>query len=233
MSNIVIVENCEYLAKLINHAHREAVFNGRAMLTYAAEAGRRLLQVKGKLKHGEFGEWVKENCSFPERTARRYMQLAKTVVNDHFDLDATIDSVLDTNAHRRGKVEAAPAFDRDDAAHALKLQALVERGSTEAERDVAWNKLNAYAKGFGMAPEELVIKAQDMLPNAGKTADQIELDKAEARIAELEARLAEIAKVRSALLAEFSTYPKEKLVDLCTRLTMQMEGYSEPSKKAA
>jgi hypothetical protein len=43
------------------------------------EAGRDLLDVKEKLEHGQFGEWVQAECGFSLGTAENYMRAAKFV----------------------------------------------------------------------------------------------------------------------------------------------------------
>lgn len=89
------------LPEAINAAHVAVRGAGKTMLLEAKKAGDLLLQAKEQCAHGEFKTWIEKNCAFPYRTAARYMQLAKSVASDTFDLDATIDSILDTHAHRR------------------------------------------------------------------------------------------------------------------------------------
>ncbi|MFG1433377.1 DUF3102 domain-containing protein, partial [Xanthobacter sp. V2C-8] len=181
-------EDPTYLAREINYAHQQVVDHGKSMLAYAAEAGRHLIAVKGMLQHGEFKPWIERNCACTYSQAARYMKVAKNLGDKTFeaDLDAGIEAFL---GYDKPKTPHPTPTDlsQDGAAHALKLHALVERGATEGERDVARRKLEAFAKGFrdpqsGQAytAEALVGKAQDLLPNSGKTSDQIELDKAEA-----------------------------------------------------
>lgn len=40
--------------------------------------GRELIQIKGKLDHGQFGNWLAAEFKMTDRTARNYMQVAKT-----------------------------------------------------------------------------------------------------------------------------------------------------------
>lgn len=39
--------------------------------------GQKLNQVKAQLPHGEFGNWLKENCRVSQNHANKYMKLAK------------------------------------------------------------------------------------------------------------------------------------------------------------
>ena len=45
------------------------------LLMYAVEIGRRLVEAKEVLPHGEWGRWIKENTEFSQSTANNYMKL--------------------------------------------------------------------------------------------------------------------------------------------------------------
>jgi hypothetical protein len=65
------------LAENIRRTHREVI----GALSHAAAAAIRtgdfLIEAKGRLKHGEFGDYVTLECGLKESTARLYMKLAK------------------------------------------------------------------------------------------------------------------------------------------------------------
>lgn len=112
------------------------------MLRWAETAGIHLLKVKEKVRHGEFKAWIEKNCDAPYDTAVQYMRVAKIASSKNVDVhtfDGGIRAFLEAHSTPRLKTPCptVTTIDRDDAAHALKLQALVERGTTEAERDVA------------------------------------------------------------------------------------------------
>lgn len=75
----------EALAENILHCHEqvarslwEAAEPLKRGIEWAFGAGRFLLWIKKKvLKHGEFEQWVRENCPFDKRQAQRYMRLVK------------------------------------------------------------------------------------------------------------------------------------------------------------
>lgn len=120
--------------------------HAKGMLLEAKYAGDRLLEAKASCKHGEFKAWVQENTRVLYRTARRYMQVSKVVVDDQFDPDATIDSVLDTNAARQDKPKAStPTFTEADAEYAQKLHAMATRGEENGGRDVWAICLSGYS----------------------------------------------------------------------------------------
>ncbi|WP_412565925.1 DUF3102 domain-containing protein [Thalassospira sp. MIT121401] len=131
-------------AQTINTHHKNILEHGKGMLREAKAAGEELLRVKKTLKHGEFKPWIEENRRFSYTQAKRYMQVAKRTVDEPFDPDATIDSVLDTNAHKRKSKAHLQFFSQTDAEYAQKLHAMAVRG-TEHEREVAKGKLEAFA----------------------------------------------------------------------------------------
>lgn len=57
-------------ADMVCRLHRQTTSN-------ILEIGRRLLAVKPLLGHGNFGTWVRTECGFTERTASRYMDVAR------------------------------------------------------------------------------------------------------------------------------------------------------------
>ncbi len=44
----------------------------------AIEAGHKLIEAKGLLAHGAWGAWLQDHAGLSDRTARRYMQLARS-----------------------------------------------------------------------------------------------------------------------------------------------------------
>lgn len=69
------------LARAINREHKAVEKGLRIPLAHALEAGRLLRSAKRKLKHGEWGAWIRENCGFSHRTANGYMRLAEKLPN--------------------------------------------------------------------------------------------------------------------------------------------------------
>ena len=92
------------------------------MLSHAIGAGRELIDQKRSMAHGEFGKWCRDNLTFTERHAQRYMQLAKTDTRVAFDPDLGIKAAIEAVAEKRPA--SAPALDLDTARRALKLAAL-------------------------------------------------------------------------------------------------------------
>ena len=65
------------LAAQINKAHDDACASVRTALGHACRAGDLLLEAKRQLGHGAWLPWLRQNCSVSERTAQKYIQLAR------------------------------------------------------------------------------------------------------------------------------------------------------------
>jgi hypothetical protein len=72
---------------------------GKVTLVIAFEIGKRLAAVKEALDHGEFGEWVEQNCPFSTRTAQKYMMVFARFKNEP-------DSFLENTGLREAYIEA-------------------------------------------------------------------------------------------------------------------------------
>ena len=65
------------LANRIRAAHTEVISATRHIVTHAIAAGDLLIGAKKALDHGQWLPWLKDNCDLSERTANRYMNVAK------------------------------------------------------------------------------------------------------------------------------------------------------------
>lgn len=247
---VALVIDLPFLANEINDAHRQVIFHGKSVLLEACRAGEHLLKAKEQVRHGEFKAWIGRNCDAPYDTVVQYMRVAKAAAAKNVDLhtfDGGIRAFLNACATPRAKTpEVSTVIDRDDAAHALKLQALVERGSTEAERDVARRKLEAFANGFGHTAEALLSQAEDLLPDHEKIDKQVRMERAEAEAqaakAETEAARAEAVSLRAQLDAmltrtkeletEVQQLSRDELVARYIGLVLEREGLTELKKAA-
>ncbi|MBF5004769.1 DUF3102 domain-containing protein [Diaphorobacter caeni] len=64
------------LAQAINDKVLEAESKARGAMECALEAGALLVQAKEQVAHGQWENWLRENCTVAPRTARSYMKLA-------------------------------------------------------------------------------------------------------------------------------------------------------------
>ncbi|MDP9437836.1 MAG: DUF3102 domain-containing protein [Actinomycetota bacterium] len=65
------------LADRVNAEHRACDEAVGAALGHAINAGELLLEAKGRIKHGEWGSWVRDNFEGSARTAQAYMKVAR------------------------------------------------------------------------------------------------------------------------------------------------------------
>lgn len=89
----------------------------RTMLLYAVEIGRRLVEAKEILPHGEWGEWLKNEVSFSQSTANKHMQLFEAYGNRQTSLfGAELNSETFTNLSysQALKLLAVPEEERED-----------------------------------------------------------------------------------------------------------------------
>ena len=61
------------LADDIRALHRSIVRDAEQIARDAIEAGKLLIEAKQALEHGQWGQWLRENCDLSARTARRSM----------------------------------------------------------------------------------------------------------------------------------------------------------------
>jgi Protein of unknown function (DUF3102) len=66
----------EDLASRIKAAHAGVLEASKNVVLKAVQAGIALREAKGKLAHGEWLPWLKDNCDVSERHANNYMKLA-------------------------------------------------------------------------------------------------------------------------------------------------------------
>ena len=82
------------LIKRINAAHQEVRLALKRTGEAAIEAGKLLLEVKLYVRHGNFGEWIAAHCTFSDRTAQLYMQLARKFPNPQNFADFSLSDLM-------------------------------------------------------------------------------------------------------------------------------------------
>lgn len=93
----------EVILAEIRQEHEAVVTTFRKGLQHAKRVGELLNEAKAQVDHGDWTEWVKQNCLFSKRTAENYQRIAKhwseieaksqSIVD--FDSDLTINRALD------------------------------------------------------------------------------------------------------------------------------------------
>lgn len=76
-------KSVEELAVEANQFYAQAEAVANVALMYMAQAGARLEVIKGKLPHGEFEEWCKNNLSFSKSKAEKMMKLSSKLRDEN------------------------------------------------------------------------------------------------------------------------------------------------------
>ena len=97
------------LAGEVRTAHQAVRANALSMAEHAMAAGRALIEAKGALQHGQWDRWLTEQAGISGRTARRYMQLARSGLEAATVADLGIRGAADALAKRT----TTPAKDLD------------------------------------------------------------------------------------------------------------------------
>lgn len=113
------VRSDEEIAREINTEHGQVETHKRNTIQHAIRCGELLLEMKRRVGHGNWLAWVAEHFEASERTARNYMEIAKSAAVADLSDDTTMRSALRTLASRsqaeESKSEQAatmPANDR-------------------------------------------------------------------------------------------------------------------------
>ena len=72
-------ESLDMLATLIKSAVDDTMRAATNAVEGALIVGKMLIDAKAQVKHGEWDNWITQNCNLAPRTARGYMRLANTV----------------------------------------------------------------------------------------------------------------------------------------------------------
>lgn len=157
------------------------------------EIGRRLIEAKSMLNHGEWLPWLEEKVEFSEATAQRFMRLAREYSNP--------SPVTDLGASKALILLALPASEREEFAtekHTVngteKTVSEMSRRELETvirERDEARKQVEEIQSDMETQLEEAENRAKgfEMKLNAAKDKAAADLEQAESEIAELRSQL--------------------------------------------
>jgi len=94
------VRDDEEITREINTEHRQVETHKRNTIQHAIRCGELLLEMKRRVGHGNWLAWVGEHFEASERTARNYMEIAKSAAVADLSDDTTMRSALRTLASR-------------------------------------------------------------------------------------------------------------------------------------
>lgn len=196
-------ERLEVLAaeiRAIDHQAQAAVLSG------ACEIGKRLAEAKNRLAHGMFGDWLKANVGYSERTAQNLMRCW-----EEYGKNGKAQALADLGLTKAVALLSAPSEDRAEliesgAAAELSTRELEERIRAMREEDrkkqMRIEELEAMAASAPAAPDEAAVeervraevaKAKAEAEKARKDLDK-RLKSASARLTEAEERIVRTEK---------------------------------------
>ena len=142
------------------------------MLMYAIEVGRRLVEAKAMLQHGEWGAWLKEKVDFSQSSANKLMK-----VYEEYGKSPNSELITNLTYTKALKLLAVPDEEREEFVQENDVENMSSRELEKAikERDEALKQAELAKKDAGQVEElrkalaEAEVKAQE----AGKKADSI------------------------------------------------------------
>lgn len=212
------------------------------------EIGRRLMEAKAQLKHGEWLPWLREKVEFSETSAQNFMRIAREYGNTHL--------VGDLGASKALVLLALPASERENFASEKHLvngeeksvsemskreleEAIRQRKLAELERDKMQRELDEQRKANEEAAAEMQ-KAQEAAEaqrdEARKAVENAEAGRkaAEEQAAALRAELEKARKSAAAMdnkaLAEFGVLFRQaqETVNRLTELAGELDEENRP-----
>lgn len=162
---------------------------GNVALMMAASAGRRLLIVKERLSHGEFGSWCDDNLDFSQSKANKMMQLAKR---------ATDENSIFSNSYTCTNLSISKVFALLSAPEEIAKEVI----ESEDVTDMTVTELKGEIAALKARNDEL--EAGTDIENLKNRIAELEAEQSESEIsaAELEAKNQEIEKLTQKLEKE-------------------------------
>jgi len=117
----------EHLADQICEKHQQVRTATRSGVERGIEAGTLLIEAKDKVKHGEWSRWLRDSCDISERTARLYMQLARS----RETLEDLANLTIEGAAKLLAKPKSEPSFNSGPEAKRQRLAVLKVDAATE------------------------------------------------------------------------------------------------------
>lgn len=158
------------------------------------EIGRRLIEAKSQLQHGEWLPWLAEKVDFSEMTAQRFMKLARECENT--------PALLDLGATKALALLALPESEREEFVSGKHEV----RGEEKTVQEMSTRELDEAIRARKQAEEELAVAKQEKLDaevRAENFAKEAEKARADADIAHASGKkMAEDMKILKADLKD-------------------------------
>lgn len=196
----------------------------QAVLSYAIELGRRLNEAKELLPHGEWGDWLKNEVNFSERTAQNLMKIFREFGSDQVNFfgEAKAQALADLSYTKALRLLALPEEEREEFVKANDVENISTRELDRLikERDELQKKNDALERDNQGLRESNISMNKDMagmkkerqqaVDAAVKEAVKETSDKAQKDLAALKERLSKTETDLKAKEAELKSASEEQ-----------------------
>ena len=183
-------KSTEQLCHEANGLYQQMEAVGNVALMMAASAGRRLLIVKERLPHGEFGTWCDNNLDFSQSKANKMMQLAKR---------SSDENSIFSNSYTCTNLSISKAFALLSAPDDVAKEVIESEGIT----DMTVSELKAEIANLKARNNELETGTDEMENLKNRIAElDAEQSESEISVEELTAKDDEIKRLKEKLEKE-------------------------------
>lgn len=134
----------------VNTIYQQMEAIGNIGLQLAAEAGERLIEIKGRLAHGEFESWCKDNLTFSKRKAENMMRWSQKC-KDENSIFSKPQTFTDLGISKVWALLAAP----EDVAEEVIKEGASDMSVRELQEEISRLKLEKEkVEGLARATEE-------------------------------------------------------------------------------
>ena len=213
-------------------------YKGQACMSMV-EIGKRLLEAKQCLPHGAWGEWLKNEVDFSERTAQNFMRIAKEYTNPQLIAD------IGNSASKAIMLLSMPEEEREEfvgEAHEINGEEKTVAEMTNKELQEVLKELEAERKEKEKLKKQLDLfedeaqRKQDEAVDAAYSHGEEQIKRLSELKEQAEAAAREAEKKVAELQGEVSELQMQKeqttLLDATELEKIRMEAEAEAKKKA-
>ena len=199
MSDIITVRDGDIIAAEINVIKEHAA---KVMISSAIEIGKRLVEAKSVLEHGQWMKWLEEKVSYSQSTANNMMKLYQEYGTGEVNL---FDNW--TNSEAFGKL----SYTQHMALLALPFGERAEFAQTHQVADMSTRELEKEVREELDRTKRSLEKAEEGAAAAESRAEaaEAETERAAAKLAETEKALAQVQKYEREALKKVEKLKKD------------------------
>lgn len=204
-------------------------------LMYAIEIGRRLVEAKSVLPHGEWGDWLRNEVDFSQSSANNFMKLYEEygeVQLSVFGAVANSQTIGNLAYSKALQLLALPENEREKFAKEVNAEEISVKELKAAidERNAAIKRAEEAEK----RAEEIALKQQEA-EDAAKEVDTLTAEAKELKdkVAELEAELSKAKEEPKLSTEEIDKLKDDALKEAKEQATKDIEKKLEKAKAAA